>query len=89
MKRHNSKTYYDFSESLVRLVEIMLKDSRINREVTRMLNLDGYHRRIVLNEWLEGLRKKNAPPDLMRALGCLFDEEIARQILMLINKHKL
>ena len=88
MKRHNSKTYYDFSESLVRLVEIMQKDTRINREVTRMLNLDGYHRRIVLNDWLEGLRRKNAPPDLMRALGCLFDDEIARQILILINKYK-
>ena len=89
MKRHNSKTYYDFSESLVRLVEIMLKDSRINREVTRMLNLDGYHRRIVLNEWLEGLRKKNAPPDLMRALGCLFDEEIARDLLALLRRYRI
>lgn len=89
MKRHNSKTYYDFSESLIRLVEIMQKDTRINREVTRMLNLDGYHRRIVLNDWLEGLRKKNAPQDLMRALGCLFDDDIARDLLALLRRYRI
>ena len=87
MIRHKVNNGHDLSESLIRLVEIMQKDARINKEVTRMLKLDAWHRRIVLNDWLEGLRRKNAPADLLRAFSCLFDDEIARQALMLINKN--
>ena len=67
----------------------MRQDAGINKEVTRMLKLDGYHRRIVLNDWLEGLRRKNAPPGLLRAFSCLFDDDIARQVLLILNKHNI
>lgn len=89
MRRYKPSNYYDLSESLIRLVEIMRKDTWINREVTRMLKLDAYRRRIVLNDWLEGLRRKNAPVDLLRAFSCLFDDDIARQVLLIINKHNI
>ena len=86
MKRHSSKNNYNFSESLIRLVEIMQKDTTINREVIRILNLDAYHRRIVLNDWLGGLRRKNAPVDLLRAFSSLFDDDITQQVLKLISR---
>ena len=89
MRRHKVNNDHDLSESLIRLVEIMQKDARINREVTRMLKLDAWHRRIVLNDWLEGLRRKNAPADLLRAFSCLFDDDIASQVLLIINKHNV
>ena len=79
MKRYKSSNQYDISEALVRLVDIMRKDARIKREVMRMLKLDTYHRRIVLNEWVEGLKRKNAPVDLLPAFGCLLVDDIVRQ----------
>ena len=53
-----------------------------------MLAMDPYPRRLVLNNWLEQLRKKNAPKQLTQTLSYLFDDVIAQKIYDLINKSK-
>jgi hypothetical protein len=76
-------------EPLKRLIHVMQKDPIINAEVIKILNLDSYQRRSVLNNWLEQLRLRKAPENLLSALCCLFDDKIAREVLVLINKRKI
>jgi hypothetical protein len=77
--------YYSF-ESLGRLIQIMRHDEIINKNITVLLQLDLYQRRLVLNEWLEQLRIQNAPQNLLNALSSLFDDKVAEQVMELINE---
>jgi len=76
-------------EPLKNLIHVMRNDPVINSEVIKILNLDSYHRRSVLNNWLEQLRLRKAPENLISALCYLFDDKIAREVLALINKRKI
>ena len=67
----------------------MQDDSLINEKVITMLRLDSYQRRSLLNNWLEKLRKQNAPQNLLSALSCLFDDNVAEEILILIRNRKI
>ena len=73
-------------EPFEKLIQVMRDDSFINENVITMLKLDSYQRRIVLNNWLEQLRRKNAPENLRKALSCLFDDIVAEKVLTVINK---
>jgi len=53
-----------------------------------MLALDPFHRRTVLNRWLEQLHRNDASEHLRQALSCLLDDDIAAKVLALINNHK-
>ena len=64
----------------------MRKDPVINAEVMKILKLDPYQRRFVLNNWLEQLRFRNASENLLSALSSLFDDTIAEKVLTLINE---
>jgi hypothetical protein len=64
----------------------MRHDEIINKNITVLLQLDLYQRRLVLNEWLEQLRIQNAPQNLLNALSSLFDDKVAEQVMELINE---
>jgi hypothetical protein len=71
------------------LIEIMRDDPVINEKVLAMLKMNSYRRRSVLNNWLEQLRLRKASGNLLNALSCLFDDEIAEQVLAFINDPKI
>jgi hypothetical protein len=70
-------------------LKAMRYDPVINKKVVNILNMDSYQRRIVLSNWLEHLRRKNAPQTLMQALSYLFDDGIAYKVLAIVNNHKI
>ena len=72
--------------SLARLVQVIQKDPVIRKKVIKMLKLDSYKRRTVLNNWLEQLRQQQASPKLLSALSCMFDDTIAEEVLSIVNK---
>ena len=76
--------YANNYEDIERLIQVMQNDPVIQKEVLRLLKLDSYHRRILLNNWLEQLRKRNAPENLLSSLSVLFDNKIAAQFLAII-----
>ncbi len=83
------KTQYDAdSEQFVQLIHVIRDDSEINKRVIRLLKLDSYQRRNVLNRWLEQLRRKSASDKLMQTLTYLFDDNIAKKVLTLITKRQ-
>jgi len=73
------------SEQFAQLIQIMKDDPEINTRLVQLLTLDSYQRRIVLNRWLEQLRRKSASENLRQALSCLFDDNIAKKVLTLIK----
>lgn len=81
-------TKYDSnSASFERLLKAMCYDPAINKKVVRILKMDTYPRRIVLSNWLEQLRRRQAPEKLIGALSCLFDDNIAENVLTFIYEH--
>jgi len=76
---------HDF-ESILKLLRAMCYDPLINRKVINILKLESYPRHIVLSNWLEQLRQKNAPEQLTKTLLYLFDDVIAQKIFTLINR---
>jgi len=78
---------YDF-ESLEKLLQAMRNDPVINKKVVNILKMESYPRRLVLNNWLEQLRRNNAPIKLTLTLSYLFDDIIAEKVLAIINNNR-
>jgi len=73
-------------ESIRKLLQAIRNDPVINKKVKSILKMDAYPRRLVLNNWLEQLRRKNAPEKLIQTLSILFDDSVAIKIFELISK---
>ena len=76
-------------EPLKKLIQVMRDDSVINEKVIKMLQMDSFKRRSVLNNWLEQLQRCNASGNLLNAFSCLFDDKVAEKVLALIDEHKI
>ena len=70
-----------------RLIQIIQSDEEIRIRIIQLLKLDSYQRRNVLNRWLEQLRRDNASEKLTEALSFLFDNDIAKKVSTIINRH--
>jgi hypothetical protein len=89
LKSSDTKNIDNQFEPFIKLIQVMRDDSVINKKVIKILQLDPYQRRSVLNNWLERLRRQNAPEKLLSALSCLFDDKVAEQVLSLIDDHEI
>ena len=72
-------------ESFINLIQVMRDDPVVNEKVLTILKLDSFHRRTVINIWLEQLRRQNAFENLRQALSCLFDDKVAAKVLKIIS----
>jgi len=82
--KNNDKEFGPFKK----LIQIMMDDPLINEKIIKLLRMDSFHRRAVLNSWLEQLRTRKASEDLLQALSSLFDDKTAEHVLALINGRK-
>ena len=89
MKTPKANNYNSDFVSIERLLKAMRYDPVINKKVVNILNMDSYQRRIVLSNWLEHLRRKNAPQTLIQSLSYLFDDSIADKVRTFINGHQI
>ena len=69
-----------------KLLRAACYDPVVNKKVVTILKLDSYPRHIVLSNWLEQLRRNNAPEQLTKTLLYLFDDVIAQKVFTLINR---
>ena len=75
--------------SIKKLLLAIRYDPVINNKVKILLNMEDYPRRLVLNNWLEQLRRKEAPEELIKTLSYLFDDNISKNILTIVNSHHI
>ena len=78
----------NLSQSFSSLLQVIKEDEEMNSRVIQMLKLKPFQRTLLLNKWLEQLRRKKASEKLMQSLACLFDDGIAEKVLSLINNNK-
>jgi hypothetical protein len=81
-------TSNNLSQSFTSLLQVIREDEEMNTRVIQMLKLKSFQRTLLLNKWLEQLRRKKASEKLLRSLACLFDDAIADKVLTLINNNK-
>ena len=88
MKSKKTNRFEKDFKPFLQLLQAMKYDPVINTRVVAALKLDSYHRRIVLNNWLEQLRLSMAPGKLTQTLSYLFDDNIAEKVYDLIKRSK-
>ena len=76
-------------ESFNVLLQIMRDDPVIHEKLLTILKLDSYQRRLILNNWLEQLRRQDANKNLSHALSCLFDDTVVVKVLKIIKYHRM
>ena len=81
----NMKNSENDFDSIAKLLQAMRYDPVINKKVVSILKMESYPRHIVLSNWLEQLRRNNAPQTLLRSLTCLFDDIIVENVKILIK----
>ena len=81
--------YEKRNEKFLDLIQIAMEDPVVKKRIIEVLQLSSFERRIVLNNWLEQLRLRHAPDNLLSTLSSLFDDKIAEEVLTLIDSHKI
>jgi small-conductance mechanosensitive channel len=84
-----SKKSNDLSQSFAHLLQVIKEDKEINTRVIQLLKSNSFTRRLLLNKWLEQLRRRQAPEKLIQALSCLFDDSIAEKVAVILNNHHI
>jgi hypothetical protein len=79
----------DLSQSFSHLLQVIKEDKEINTRVIQLLKSNSFTRRLLLNKWLEQLRRRQAPEKLIQALSCLFDDRIAEKVAVLLDRHHI
>ena len=74
-----------FSEPFTNLLQIIKEEPELNIRIVQLLKLNSFRRRVLLNKWLEQLRRKGATNKLMNALSGLFDNDIAEKTLSFLK----
>jgi hypothetical protein len=75
------------NETLEDLIRLTRDDKLIKKRILDVLQLSSFERRSVLNHWLEELRLRKAPQNLMNLLSCLFDDGVSKTLLTFLNPH--
>ncbi|MHA2279014.1 MAG: hypothetical protein ACXAC2_24810 [Candidatus Kariarchaeaceae archaeon] len=73
------------TEKFADLMQSALADPVIKKRILEVLQLSSFERRSVLNIWLKQLRLRNARPEMIQALNCLFDDLVAERTLKIIK----
>jgi hypothetical protein len=89
LKTKNITNYESDFRSIEKLLKAMRYDPVINKKVVIILKMESYQRRIILSNWLEQLRRNNAPKKLMQSLACLFDDCIAEKVGIFVKGHNI
>jgi small-conductance mechanosensitive channel len=84
-----AKQSNELSQSFASLLQVIKADEEIKARVIQLLKSNSFTRRLLLNKWLEQLRRRQAPEKLIQALSCLFDDNISKNVLALINNHQV
>ena len=72
---------YTYSESVNFIVNVCMSNDAIRIRLINLLNLPFADRKLILEEWMESLRKQAVAESLLKSLEVLFDEDAAAELL--------
>ena len=72
---------YTYSESVNFIVNVCMTNDSIRIRLINLLSLPFADRKLILEEWMESLRKQAVAESLLKSLEVLFDEDAATELL--------
>lgn len=66
-------------DHFVTLIQVALEDEQIRKQILAIVRLDSFNRQSLLNSLLRTLTLSGAPPELIRILGYLREDDIAQK----------
>jgi hypothetical protein len=73
------------NRDFVNLIRVAQEDAGIRTQLLGILSLDEFNRKSALNTWLEDMRLKRAPGQLVSAVNCLLDDDVAKKALEVLS----
>ncbi len=73
------------NESFIRLVQVARDDAEIKNVLLDILKAGSFNRISLLNTYIDKMTLQKAPQDFINALGYLREDDIAKQVLDIIQ----
>lgn len=73
-------------EPFVTLIQVAQEDSEIKNTLLTILKKEDFHRTSMLHTLIDEMRFKGAPVDLIEAITCLLDPQVADRVYHLLNR---
>lgn len=73
-------------ESFITLLRSACSDDDVYARLERLLSLPDDKRRALVQKWVADLVVQRAPPDFVRAIACLLDDQVAEKAYEVIYR---
>ena len=74
------------NEAFVTLIDVAREKGEIKEKLTNILKQDPFHRKSILNTYINEMKLQGADKDFIEAVSYLLDDEIAEKALKFINE---
>ncbi|HEY2337311.1 MAG TPA: hypothetical protein VGI18_08125 [Burkholderiales bacterium] len=73
-------------EGFITMLRAACDDAKMNASLQKLLAMPDLERRTLVRSWVAELLTKEAPPDFIEAIACLYDDAIAERAYEVIFK---
>ena len=73
-------------ETFITMLRVACEDAKVNSQLERILSLPDQQRRSFINTWVSDMLIAKAPKDLVAAIACLVDDQVAEKAYEVIFK---
>jgi hypothetical protein len=78
--------YLSDNEHFVNLMRAAREDEQMKQTLRGILSQEPMQRKSLLNTWIQEMRLRDAPKELIESVACLTDDQIAEQALAVLEK---
>ncbi|MEW6265866.1 MAG: hypothetical protein AB1641_22570 [Thermodesulfobacteriota bacterium] len=73
-------------EAFINLVQVAGEDEEIRKRLTAILEQEPFHRKSLLNTWINDMKMRQAPADFVAAIAMLLDDQVAEKLMEVLRK---
>lgn len=73
------------NEDFVTLIQVARENEDIRNQLLVILSQDAFNRVSIINSFIEDMRLKSAPKELISAIACLLDESAAEKAFEILS----
>jgi len=76
------------NDGFVSLMQVAQEDNEIRSRLLAILNQPEFHRKSMLHTFIQDMKLRSAPLELISAIKCLLDDAVAGRALDLLQKNR-
>jgi len=73
------------NENFITLMRVAREDADVRRKLLAILSQTNFNRTSMLNTLIDEMRLKSAPSEIITAIACLLDHEVANRALHMLE----